>query len=218
LGSLRFFLIINIFLLFSCISFNAFSETRLELGEGITLLIVNGKKVESESLFSGNPFIKLPKGQNQILVNYTAEINPGDDSELEVTQPTVILFNSQAQTLRLTAPVIKTARDVEKFEKNMSWNLIDNNGNKIPFKSDLLIKKGFQLSRNYEDELEEFNTRNNSAALQKKDIISKKTNINHTEQQTQVNKNKKIAMDMLIYWYNQADDKTRRSFKELISK
>ena len=60
---------------------------------------------------------------------------------------------------------------------------------------------------------------NANAALPKTRIISL-SEVNHTgkAQKNQVNENKNMAMDMLIYWYNQADEKTRHSFKELINK
>ena len=116
---------------------------------------------------------------------------------------------------------MKSIRDVEKFEKRLNWRLIDSNGKAIPFKANLLVKGGFQLSRDYEDELEEFNMSSADAALPKTKIISpviKKSAVRNTQkpQQHQVNVNKNMAMEMLIYWYNQADEKTRRSFKDLI--
>lgn len=201
------------------ISFNSYAEVKLEVGEGINLLAVNGEEVESDSLFASKTSARLPNGTNQILVNYTAEIKPGDDSELEVTKPSVILFKTDASELYLNAPKMKTVRDVENFEKSLNWNLRDQNGNPISFKAALLIKEGFQLSRDYEDELEEFNMSNANAALPKTRIISP-AEVKHARkaQHSQVKENKNMAMDMLIYWYNQADEKTRRSFKELISK
>ncbi|MFY0677666.1 MAG: DUF2057 domain-containing protein [Neptuniibacter sp.] len=201
------------------ISFNSYAEVKLEVGEGVNLLAVNGEEVESDSLFASKTSARLPNGTNQILVNYTAEIKPGDDSELEVTKPSVILFKTDASELYLSAPKMKTVRDVENFEKSLNWNLRDQNGNPISFKAALLIKEGFQLSRDYEDELEEFNMSNANAALPKTRIISP-AEVKHARnaQHSQVTENKNMAMDMLIYWYNQADEKTRRSFKELISK
>ncbi len=201
------------------LSFNAFAEVQLELGEGINLLAVNGEEVSSDSFFAGKTSARLPEGTNQILVNYTAEINPGDDSELEATTPMVVLFQSSEPVIHLSAPDIKSKLDLKRFEKSMAWNLNDSSGKKIPYKSNLLVKKGFQLSRDYEDELEEFNMSNADAALPKTRIISP-AEVNQTgkAQKNQVNENKNMAMEMLIYWYNQADEKTRRSFKDLISK
>lgn len=199
-------------------SFNSYAEVQLEVGEGINLLAVNGEEVESGSLFSSKTSARLPNGTNQILVNYTAEIKPGDDSEFEVTKPSVILFKTDASELYLNAPKMKSLRDVERFEKNLNWNLRDQNGNPILFKSALLIKEGFQLSRDYKNELKEFNMSNSTAALTKTRIISPaEVKNSQNPQHSQAKQNKNMTMDMLIYWYNQADEKTRRSFKELIS-
>lgn len=203
----------------ACLSFNAFSEVRLELGEGINLLAVNGEEVRFDSFFADKTSARLPEGTNQILVNYTAEVKPGDDSELEVTQPSVILFETTASKVSLNAPKIKSIRDVEMFEKNLNWALIDDKGNAIPYKANLLIKKGLQLSRDYEDELEDFNLSNANAALQKTKIISPTQTLNAKGKKSpETKRNNNMAMEMLIYWYNQADEKTRRSFKELINK
>lgn len=206
-----------ILFLSTLLSISAYAETRLELGEGIRLIAVNGEEINADSLFSGTTYTKLKPGLNQVVVNYTAEIKPGDDSELEVTQPSVLLFKTNTSVINLIAPKMKSLADVEKFEKNLNWTLIDQNGKAIPFKVSLLVKKGFQLSRDYEDELEEFNMSNANAALPKTRILSPQE-VKTTNKQSQVMENKNMAMEMLIYWYNQADEKTRRSFKELISK
>lgn len=200
----------------SIFSGNSFADITLNMGEGIRLIAVNGEELKNESLFSGASEVQLTNGTNQILVNYTAEIKPGDDSELEVTQPAVILFTANNAELSLSAPTMKSLNDVEQFEKDLNWKLINTSGQPVPYKTSLLIKDGFQLSRDYEDELEEFNMSSANAALPKRKIFSPEE-VKQSDKKSQID-NKNMAMDMLIYWYNQADEKTRRSFKELISK
>lgn len=208
-----------IFISLSALSFNVHAEVAIELGEGINLLAVNGEEVDTDSFFADKTTARLPQGINQILVNYIAEVKPGDDSELEVTQPSVILFETVASKVSLSAPKIKSIRDVEMFEKNLNWTLTDEKGNPVPYKANLLIKKGLQLSRDYEDELEDFNLSNAESALQKIKIVSPiKVSNAKNQKNSETKNNNNMAMDMLIYWYNQADEKTRRSFKELINK
>ena len=128
----------------------SYADIRLSLGEGVNLIAVNGQEVNSEKLFSGVTEINLPEGKNQILVNYTAEIKQGRDSELESTNPSVILFETK-KDLTVSAPKnINTANKVKAFEKELNWNLISANGTPISFKAALLVKSGMQLSRDYE--------------------------------------------------------------------
>lgn len=206
-----------LFILSTALSSQVFAEVKLNLGEGIRLIAVNGEEINKDSFFSDSSNITLQDGTHQILVNYTAEIKPGDDSELEITQPSVILFNASATELVLTAPPMKSLRDVEDFEKKLNWSLINKNGKPVDFKANLLIKEGFQFSRDYEDELEDFNMSSAESALPKTKILSP-AEVRNTDRKNQAQNNNNMAMDMLIYWYNQADEKTRRSFKELISK
>lgn len=195
------------------LSFLANAENELVMGEGVNLIAVNGKEVSSDSFFSGKEKINLHNGVNQILVNYTAEIKNGSETELEHSNTFVILFKGKNERFTLSAPRIKKLSDIKKFESEKNWNLIDSQGNKFNFRSDIIKHSGFQLSRNYEAELKAFNKTNSPAALPEKNPI--KINKNNKSKNAESEEN--IASQMLIYWYNQADDKTREEFKKLIN-
>lgn len=216
-------------LLFTQVSFS-FADIRLELGEGVNVLAINGQEVESDKFFSGITDINLPDGKNQILVTYTAEINRNrEDFEIEKTKPFVILFSSNSDVLLRAPKKLNTLKKIERFEEARNWSLTDTKGNKVTFTSALLINGGFQLSRDYEDELADFNNTSSPAAVPRELIKSvKKQATNSIKSNKKSDQNKKsssnttssnapnMPLDMLIYWYNQADEKTRRSFKALI--
>lgn len=211
----------KVLFLSSALFFNsAFADNTLNLGEGVNLIIANGEEASSGSLFGKRTSYKLPNGINQIAVNYTAEIKKGGDYELESSNVFVLLFNSKNKELRLTAPEIKRLKDLRKFEQSMNWSLSTNNGKAVAFKASLIKREGMQLSRDLKSEIKEFNQSNSEAVLPKEIKISE--NILHSTEKEQF-KNKTIepkdntAAKMLIYWYNQADAETRKSFKELIN-
>ena len=192
----------------------------LNLSEGVNLIAANGKEVNSDSFFNSATSYPLPNGLNQILVNYTAEIKNGSDHEIENTNAFVLLFKSNDSEITLTAPSIKKLSDINKFEEKKNWILIENNGAKINFKASTIKKVGFQLSRNYESEIEDFNQSNAAAALPKKDIFNSAQLKKESSENTNNNNSKakeNMPAQMLIFWYNQADEATRKSFKELIN-
>jgi len=192
---------------------SAHADAKLQLGEGVNLLAVNGKEVSTDSFFPGKIEYKLRSGQNQILVNYTAEVKKGSDTELEQSKLFVLLFEANSAQLVLKAPEIEQKKELKAFEDNKSWILKTATGKSVKFKANILDKSGFQLSRDYEYELEKFNKSNKKAALPRiKDV---KENIENPTKEAKI-EDKNMAMEMLIYWYNQADQNTRNSFKDLI--
>ncbi|WP_415896710.1 DUF2057 family protein [Neptuniibacter sp. QD72_48] len=201
---------------FSLIASNySYADNTLLLEEGVNLIAVNGSEVNSDKLFNGRNNYKLPNGSNQILVNYTAEVKKSGDFEIEKSKAFVLLFESNNSQISLAAPVIERIKDLEKFEQNKNWILKNSAGQNIPFKVNIIEKDGFQLSRDFEEELEKFNQSNAIASLPKRKITLP-YNTNNKQTKNSVIKKESMTMEMLIYWYNQADLNTRNSFKELI--
>ena len=193
----------------------SYADNILILEEGVNLIAVNGSEVNSDKLFNGSNNYKLPNGSNQILVNYTAEVKKGGDFEIEQSKAFVLLFESNDSQISLAAPTIERIKDLDKFEQNKNWILKNSAGNSITYKVNIIEKGGFQLSRDFEEELEKFNQSNATASLPKSQITLP-NNTNNKPTKNSVIKKENMAMKMLIYWYNQADLNTRNSFKELI--
>ena len=114
-----------------------------------------------------------------------------------------------------------------QFNQLGNWRLLDRQGNPLALKVAGLKKEGFQLARNYEYELAEFNVSGAEAALPynlsaadmtvpttapviRQTGVKKAPNANKTNE---VN----MAAKMLRYWYNQADSETRKRFKKWIN-
>ncbi|MDI3326887.1 DUF2057 domain-containing protein [Pontibacterium granulatum] len=210
------------------ISTPVLADVTVQLEEGISVLAINGKEVIGKSVFSGADMVKLNDGINQLLVQYTAEIKTSaDEYELESTDPFVLLLDAANEQLVLKAPAIKSEKDIAQFNKQGSWRLINRDGTLVALKSAVLKKEGFQLARNYEYELSEFNMSGAEAALPYKQAVSDMAapasvpvihqadlnKISNSNQASEVN----MAEQMLRYWYNQSDAETRKRFKKWIN-
>lgn len=201
------------------------ADVQVQFEEGISVLALNGKEVTHESLFSGTDSVKLKDGLNQLLVQYTAELKKSaDDFELETTGSFVLLFDAKSIALVLKAPLIRNEDDVDAFNRRGDWRLLDASGVAQAIKVSPLKKDGFQLSRNYERELESFNLTDAAAALPYErevgladasplPVVKSQSGNKNQSQSSELNMSEK----MLRYWYNQADSETRQRFKKWIS-
>ncbi len=205
-------------ILFSPVSY---ADVIVHLNQGTSILAINGQSVADKGLFDSKGKIQLPNGVNQILVEYTAEIGKdADDIVLETSESYVLLFEAKDQSLSLQTPKIKSYYDLREFNSMPQWKLVDAQGKSIKYQSDILAKEGFQLARNYENELKVFNQSGSSAALASLQVER------HQFTETPVIKNasastpktdQKMIGEMLKYWYQQADENTRNNFKSWVS-
>ena len=205
----------------------ALADVNVEIEDGISVLALNGKEVTSKSFLSGKDVLKLNDGVNQLLVQYTAEIKTSaDDYELESTDPFVLLLDAADKQLVLKAPALKTEKDVVRFNQQANWRLVDREGKPLVLKTAALKKEGFQLARNYEYELAEFNMSGAEAALPNTRVVADMAapapapviRQASVDKASSANKTSEVNMaeEMLRYWYNQADAETRKRFKKWI--
>lgn len=186
-------------------SISLHAANSLSLGEGVSLIAVNGKEMSTGSLLKGTSSIELPNGSNQLLVNYTAEIKRGNDYELEQTAPTVISFSSANQIIELKAPKITTERDLERFNKKQNW-IITADQKALAFKAEYLPLNGFRIGVNYERELADFN---------------QNSGVNSPTPDTQMidlggDNEQKLILQMLHHWYKLASPQSRNLFLKSI--
>lgn len=207
-------------------SFPVSAEVQIQLEDGISLLAVNGKEVTKDHFSSNSNIVKLADGVNQLLVRYTAEIKTSaDEYELETTDAFVLLINTENNHLKIKSPNLRSEKQVNRFNKTGTWLIIDGQGNPISIKSSVLKKDGFQLARNFEYELAEFNTSNSDAALptsHRFSAINASTTFDapstvRPANQSKIDIEKDTASQMLRYWYQQADEETREHFKKWIN-
>ncbi|MGM0569824.1 DUF2057 family protein [Marinobacter sp.] len=194
------------------------AEVNLRLGEGVSLHAVNGKSHSNKGFLSGSSGVSLDNGVHQIVVDYQVEIGrTRDDSVIERSDSFVILFETEDRDLVLSAPSVGTQRELDEFNDNPLWKLMDKGGNRHDFQLDVLEKEGFQLVRDYERELSRFNKTDSPAALHIRHAGSDPAARNNESISSGDTANDQhMVRQMLRYWYLKADENTKSEMKRWI--
>lgn len=195
------------------------AEVTLRLDDGVSLHVVNGKAVSNQGLLSGKPVLTLEDGVHQIVIDYQAEIGRSrDESILETSGAFVIMFEAEDENLAVIAPDISTRRQMEAFNDNPEWVLRNAAGKSRDFHLDVLDKTGFQLVRDFEKEISEFNRGSSEAALNN---VGSEADKDHAAAKPlpsgeSVN-DQEMVRRMLRYWYMKADENTKSEMKHWIN-
>lgn len=230
----------------------AMADVHLNLPKNTEVLTVNGKPaVKSDSVI-------LADGINQIAFRYTAQYRQQAETVRYQSNVLIVRFDASAQTLTLTLPTINSARDAKKFDESPKLALLNAQDEAVSFTSDILVKHGIQLGRDFEYEILQYNlsnqpaslniTMNSATTLPNNTIaVSPTTAISANQppvhQASAVKSTSLIAIEstiatsddqssqttsattpsqaeisqMLDYWYKQANEDTKASFKAKIN-
>jgi uncharacterized protein len=207
----------------------AWADSTLEIPEKINTMVLNGKKVKRLDT------LPLTCGINQIVVQFQGEVGSSfdHDAEMGYSEVFVIKFEANTQPLKMVIPKIKRARDLDKFNKTANIKILNAAGQTIPTEIAILKKDGVQLLRDFEKEIKAFNETVSPAAVNLNPPVNKKraktpstssnpvTALkpapNNQVASTPETNNSNMAESMLKYWYNQADEETRKQFKHWIN-
>jgi len=195
------------------------ADIALSTGEGVNILAINGKAIDQGTLFSGSPELRADNGKTQIVAEYTAEISDSaDDYRLEKSDTFVITFSAADTTVKVHAPEISSPYDLKEFNESGKWMLKTKDGQSISYEYGKLEKEGFQLARDYERELENFNKTRSDAAIislnQETHSFNKGTAAQPVS--SSAHPDQKMVGQMLQFWYEQASTETRNKFKSWI--
>lgn len=201
------------------LSSQTFADVYLKLDDGIRLLAINGKKAVDTRWLDNKKNISFKDGANQILVEFSVEVKTSpNETDLESSGVYVIVFEGSSEYLRLLLPTIKNKRDFAQFKKDPEWVMLDASGVMKSILVDELTKEGFQLSRDYESELREYNTlkypsenyfkKNNQTAIKTSSSINKSSVLNSPN----------LPRKMLKYWYLNASLEVQTEFIEWTKK
>lgn len=186
----------------------------LNLDECIQTHVVNGIGHKS----SAGTSIELNNGSNQIVVSCAVTLGrSNDDSFPEVSDAFVLQFTATDTELTLSAPTIQSHRQLERFNSEGNFRLVSFSGQTVPYRADVLKKEGFQVFRDYVEELEAFNRASAPATLSSgaSDTTGSAKDENKAGRQTGAEDapDQNMVRQMLRYWYLRADMKTRNEFK-----
>lgn len=205
------------------------ADAVLKIGNGIAVIAHNGKALTDSDFLGGHNRLQLNDGPNQLLARYSVELN-GSDGDIDHSHHFVLLFNADSnQTLTLSVPKIRKQRELSRFNRQGNWILQDSPHTAVPYQHATLIKEGFQLSRDYTQELAVFNQTNSAAALNPSlpqatrpapaPSIETQVTVNTPTPaiDSAVQNAESMPLQMLKYWYNKADNKSRSGFKAWIA-
>lgn len=196
------------------ISFSSFANVTLNLPNSAELILVNGNNAE------GNSQQILKNGTNQIAFRYNTNYRENGDSHLFNSEVIIVTFAGTNTTYNLQLPKILNNLQAQNFNDSPMVQLTTTNGAKIPFKQDVLIKNGFQINRDYQQEIAQYNLSHAKAALPSAIAINEITPL--SQQVSETKKDGQIdqayVAKMLNYWYEKANQDTRTQFKNNIAK
>ncbi|AVV82741.1 hypothetical protein SPWS13_0930 [Shewanella putrefaciens] len=230
----------------------ATAEITLNLPKNAEVLTVNGRPaVKSDSLI-------LADGINQIAFRYSVQYRQQAETVRYQSDVLIVRFDASTQTLTLRLPAINSARDAKKFDESPKLALLNAQDETVSFTSDILVKHGIQLGRDFEHEILQYNLSNQPASLNltmntettipnNAIAVSSTTAISANQppvhQAPAVKSTSLIAIEstisrsndqssqttsattpsqaeisqMLDYWYKQANEDTKASFKAKIN-
>lgn len=165
-------------------------------------------------------------GQQQIVFKYLANFRHQGQRQRFISEAVIVTFTGQNAQYSITLPKINSASDADRFNQRPSVSIIDDNGQQVDYRIDTLTKDGIQIGRNYREEINQYNLSAAPAAIKRQPpamatyLASSTTSLSTTQvaatgspdNATQIN-----VGQMLDFWYQQADEKTRQAFKAKIN-
>lgn len=207
----------------SCLSLPTLAAT-LKLGPQVEVLVVDGKKA-SNTLLKGSNGLELASGTHQILFRVEDTVKVGSrDQQLYSSSPLIATFDAtNAKTVTISLPKIETERDSKKFERELNYSIIDENGKAIDSKQDVLRIQGITLGADLEVEMAKYNLGDNQASVP---ALAASNSLTMAGMQIPIStvagvpvtqtsltlKGENVSEQMLQYWYQQADKETQQRF------
>lgn len=195
----------------------AHADVTLKVTDNIELLAANEQKPELEGgFFASEKSLILPNGESQILFRYRTFFDKGNDRVIVESDPIIATFNASDQALTFQLPKYRNERQAESEIKNFEWSMLDTSGQSLDVKQDKLVKKGMQIGRDYRTEISLYNQKGGPAAWSKSVATVHPVTLPAKIQKAEMAK-ADTAEEMLHFWYEKADEKTKARFKAFIN-
>ncbi|MCL1049167.1 DUF2057 domain-containing protein [Shewanella abyssi] len=198
-----------------CVHSIAIANVELTLPSNSELVLINGKEAD------GNKELSLNNGENQIALRYIGRYQQQGSQTQFSSDVIIVTFTAKDKQLTISFPRIRSNRDADAFNSNPQITVKDSSGTSIDFKQGLLIKEGLQLGRDYEEEISIYNSSNQVAAIAAlaAPVILASPPINAQvvaalpAQGSNAKSDQINVGQMLDFWYEQADEETKKAFK-----
>ncbi len=196
----------------------AMAEVKLVFPDTVDILVANeyGVNMESGGLFSSTKSVTLPDGVNQIVFRFTPYFEQGNDRVKVPSEPIVAKFNANDTELEFQLPKYRDARQAEANIDTMEWSLTDEAGTPVRIIEDKLIKHGFQMSRDLQREIQDYNRKGKGVAVLATSATADVDTAMKSATESVANGDS-TAEEMLHFWYEKADAETKARFKKYVN-
>lgn len=191
---------------------SVFAETTLNIPRPYAIYLVDGKDHKG---FGHS--LQFAEGDHQVVMRFEGNYSTKNDTRMVNAEPLVVNFKTNGQEqLTFNLPVLRDAIQAREFVKAQKLNLIDEQTKAVK-DADIFVmpkKEGFQLDRNYQDELLALGKAYHQPVFHEDGTISAADGTQITNGSANVSDNKQIqTLEMMKYWYNRADPQTRKAFQ-----
>ncbi len=200
----------------------AFSAT-FEIPRPYVLLLLDGQPAKS-SMVNSKQQVTLDAGQHQLVLQFEGSFRDHSESRLIRGEPVVFNLKAQADdqlSIQFTYP--RNFQEAERYLKQQELKVINHNGqpaNQVDYFV-LPTKEGLQIGRDYQQELTDMGKAFQQTSMPTQATVAAATAAatvqpaNGQAGSVPVAKSEQ-TLEMLKYWYNQADSKTRKDFQHWV--
>lgn len=194
----------------------AHADITLNIPDNVELLVTNQTKPDVDGgLFSSSRSVTLPDGENQIVLRYKPYFTKGNDRIIVESEAIIANFTAENQTLDFQLPDYRNEREAEQKIDELQLNIVNQQDQPITITQDILKKDGLQIGRDYIIETEIYNQQAGIAALSSS--VAAVAVLSSQPNGMNDNAKNSTAEEMLHFWYQKADDKTKAKFKQFVN-
>lgn len=202
----------------------AMAVSSIDIPHPYVVYLLDGKPVQND-LFSSRSSLKLAPGPHQLVIRFEGTFKEQSESRLISGEPVVInLTNKQDQQLAIEFTYPRSYQAAEQYLKQQKLRIIDKQaGHNVEADYFVMPKKeGLQIGRNYQEELLAMGkafaqpaaaTASSAQAGTTAAAVAATAQLSTKGQPLDQNTQ---TLEMLKYWYNQANGETRKAFQHWV--
>ena len=185
----------------------------------LELLAIDGQKASKSLAKDAKTFAVNDTQNHQVVVRLSEIIGSGSSQTLFESNPVIVTFQGSTEDLVISAPVIRSRSESDKFNEMPSIIVKTKSGNTLSAKVDVLKQEGLFPSANVVNDLAEYNASGATASVAAFAATTAASPMVATPaSNAKVNKGKvvvqgeNVAEQQLQYWFQQADKETQTRF------
>ncbi|WP_114909197.1 curli polymerization inhibitor CsgI-related protein [Haemophilus haemolyticus] len=185
----------------------------------LELLAIDGQKASKSLAKDAKTFAVNDTQNHQVVVRLSEIIGSGSSQTLFESNPVIVTFQGSTEDLVISAPVIRSRSESDKFNEMPSIIVKTKSGNTLSTKVDVLKQEGLFPSANVVNDLAEYNASGATASVAAFAATTAASPMVATPaSNAKANKGKvvvqgeNVAEQQLQYWFQQADKETQTRF------